>query len=1353
MIFTLGLAVSAFGLTPAADASSSVGASIGWNHPAVVDYSVALSSAGPPSDPYADASERVSVSSAGDDANGDSYSATHSSISADGRFVVFRSYATNLIADDTNGSRDVFLRDTQSGTTSRLSVSSNGSQGNGDSFSPVISADGTKVVFASDASNLVPGDTNGVTDVFLRDVPTGTTTRLSVSSTGNEANDVSAPRAISSNGNVVAFTSSATNLVTDVSEQSSLYRQLYLRSVDTDRTVMVSEYGGVAGVGSFMYGASLSADGQTVAFSAQADYGQSADAEASVWVRRMSTGDFTLITPASSQFSRTARWPVLSADGSSVAFVSDMTTYGATSPGRNHLVVAGTTSPGGKSVYPIKSGSGNPSMSSDGRFVGYESGSRLLVVDLLTRRLQAVPSGGSGVSLAGDGSSLALTSGVTSTVLKVDRRKLPAAVPDSQADGCAAQRTAWTATVCHADPVNTATGTYTSHTKDVSLPGRGVTFSLFREYSSGSTLVGDFGIGWTSALSMRLVADGTDKQVLHSGGVPQLEFFQKSDGSFAAPAGTTATLTRTADGFQLQLKSAETSHFDASGKLLRTVDRNGNGLTFGYGADGRINKVTDAAGRQVSISRNTAGRVTLISLPDGRQVGYTYVSNRLTGVTDLLGGTTTYTYDASNRLTDVTDQRGNAVVHNVYGADGRIASQTSPTHGTVTFSWDPITQTSTMTDARGGEWVEVYSSNVLVSRKDPLGNTTTFAYNADLTLRRMTDARGFATEMSYDARGNMLSRTGPAPSSITETFSYDSADRLLAQTNGRGHTTTYSYDAAGNMASVQLPDGQRTEYSYDTSGNGDLVAVTDPRGKIAQFGYDAAGNRIRVTTPTGDITTFTYDGSGRLVSVVDPRGNITGADPNAYRTSYTHDAADNTTSVTDPLGGRASSTYDSTGNLTQRTDANGHITTYTYDQGNRLTKVTAADLTETSYGYDTSDNLVSRIDAKQRTTTFAYDLANQLTRVNSPGSRVWTYEHDPAGNLAKTVDAKGNATTATTTDGTTVLNYDEVNRLVGVDYSDVTPDASYVYDEADNRVGMTDGSGTTSYTYDASNRLTAATRGTRVLGYSWDPAGNVTSQSYPDGSQVSYTYDDNSRLSTVASGTPTTRYSYTPAGQIARVALPPGNGHVEERDYDRAGRLTRIRSVKAGNVLNSFTYTLDPVGNPTTVATPTTTQTATYDPLDRLTGYCLNSDCTDYRNYTYDAVGNRLSEQAPSGTTTYAYNAADEMTSITPPGATTQTVGYDKNGNQLSVLGGTASYDQANRLAKYVKTIDGVVNTTTYTYNADGLWQTKKLAISGAGTTTTTSPGARSAYPQSSWKPMAATPPCVATPTAPTCSA
>lgn len=133
--------------------------------------------------------------------------------SADGRYVAFTSAAPNLASDDTNDTWDVWVRDRRTGTTSRVSQSTAGVPGDSSSCGQSLSPDGRYVSFTSDATNLVPGDTNGVADVFLRDLRAGTTVRTSLTADGRQGNDGSYSGVVTRDGRYVAFASTATNLV------------------------------------------------------------------------------------------------------------------------------------------------------------------------------------------------------------------------------------------------------------------------------------------------------------------------------------------------------------------------------------------------------------------------------------------------------------------------------------------------------------------------------------------------------------------------------------------------------------------------------------------------------------------------------------------------------------------------------------------------------------------------------------------------------------------------------------------------------------------------------------------------------------------------------------------------------------------------------------------------------------------------------------------------------------------------------------------------------------------------------------------------------------------------------------
>jgi Tol biopolymer transport system component len=174
----------------------------------------------------------------GDSGNGAS---GNPSLSADGRFVAFESDASDLVAGDGNGARDVFYRDLQAGITRLVSANAAGTgSGNGGSGSPSLAADGSRVAFASSASDLVPVDTNGDYDVFVRDLPSGPTRLVSINTAGTDSGNSDSGRPyLTPNGRFVAFESSSKDLV-DNNSNLGLYQDVFLRDLDAGVTQLVS---------------------------------------------------------------------------------------------------------------------------------------------------------------------------------------------------------------------------------------------------------------------------------------------------------------------------------------------------------------------------------------------------------------------------------------------------------------------------------------------------------------------------------------------------------------------------------------------------------------------------------------------------------------------------------------------------------------------------------------------------------------------------------------------------------------------------------------------------------------------------------------------------------------------------------------------------------------------------------------------------------------------------------------------------------------------------------------------------------------------------------------------------------
>jgi Tol biopolymer transport system component len=256
---------------------------------------------------------RVSVDSSGAQSNANS---TSTAISDDGRHVAFSSEATNLVSGDTNNAQDIFVHDRQTGQTRRVSVASNAAEANGSSGAMDISADGRFVTFSSAATNLVAGDTNGKADIFVYDLQAGSTTRVSVNSSGAQADGGGADPAISGDGRYVVFLSDSGNLDARADEyrgKDLVY--VHDRQIGQTTLASVASDGSILTVGLFDQ-PTISRDGRYVAFSFY-DKGNN-NGILHIWVRDIQTGESRSVENGNASSSSSS----LSADGKIVAFSS-----------------------------------------------------------------------------------------------------------------------------------------------------------------------------------------------------------------------------------------------------------------------------------------------------------------------------------------------------------------------------------------------------------------------------------------------------------------------------------------------------------------------------------------------------------------------------------------------------------------------------------------------------------------------------------------------------------------------------------------------------------------------------------------------------------------------------------------------------------------------------------------------------------------------------------------------------------------------------------------------------------------------------------------------------------------------
>lgn len=363
---------------------------------------------------------RASVSSAGAQANQESGSPA---VNGGGSVVVFESGASNLVAGDTNGVCDIFVRSVATGAVRRASVTGEGAQANGVSQGPSVSADGRYVAFESYASNLVAGDTNGTWDVFVKDMTTGLVRRVSTTADDAQVPANSYSAAISPNGRYVAFESDAANLVPG---DGNGRIDVYVKDLSTGAVVLASASASGAAGDEGSFAPSVSSTGR-VAFESDSTNLVTGDTNAvrDIFFKDVTTGAISCasVSAAGAQGAKSSHHPSISADGRYVAFDSDTVDLVTGDANSTVDVFVKDTSTGAvkrasaDSAGADSAGGFSPSLSADGRWVAFQSVAATLVAgdtngktdvfakDLTTGAIVRMSVSGAGAQ--GDGDSIA----------------------------------------------------------------------------------------------------------------------------------------------------------------------------------------------------------------------------------------------------------------------------------------------------------------------------------------------------------------------------------------------------------------------------------------------------------------------------------------------------------------------------------------------------------------------------------------------------------------------------------------------------------------------------------------------------------------------------------------------------------------------------------------------------------------------------------------------------------------------------------------------------------------------------------------------------------------------------------
>jgi RHS repeat-associated protein len=803
--------------------------------------------------------------------------------------------------------------------------------------------------------------------------------------------------------------------------------------------------------------------------------------------------------------------------------------------------------------------------------------------------------------------------------------------------------------------------------------------------------------------------------------------------------------------------------------LERLFDANGNPTTYRYDNRGNIIEAIDAIGGRTEYTVDGDDNVTSATDPLGHTITMSYDDRgNLLGATDALGRTMHHAYNADSNETLIVDPMGNVTSFD-YDAAGKAVRRTDALGNTVELSYQGSHAVGARYPDGGVVTGQLDAAGNISRRFNQDGTIVDMTWDANKhrlsdTVYRTIDGTltPMTTRYVYDRNGNLTETIwaddtpGNAADNPRQRIEYDVLGQVSATIDELGRRTRFEYDLNGRRTSVTYADGSSMRWEYDLQGN--LVATIDQSGRTTRFAYDALNRLVRAIGPDdtpGDptdnpTTEVVYDAAGHVSAQIDARGYRTDYEydvagqlkrmllpetmdastgtPRRATYSYAYDARGLLVSLTDPAGGviryeldalgqptRATgpdgsitqTSYDERGRISSRTDPLGHTTTYEYDLRGNLVSVTSPPPTATSdapvyhYDYDEAGLLTNVTDALGHVTRSEYDIRGRLAKQALPGGQVSSFEYDAKSRVVSRTDYNGQ---------TTAMEYDALDRVIRERFDDGV-EHRFAYTPTGKLASVTTPAGVETYEYDVMDRLTEAHDiFGEAIEYDYDLAGNRTELTTRAGT-TRYTYDELNRLDLViAPAGGTTSYGYDIMGNLVRTEMP--NGVVETRAYDSAYRLLFLGQQDGdGNVIESFTYTVDALARRTSVTEASGRSVSyIYDGLGRLVLESISDPAASNHTiaYSYDLVGNRLSRNdSDAGITTYQYDANDRLLSEATGGSSID-YSYDDNGAVVERRTSTGevtdyTWDARDRLVRVDVSTPSDAQTVQYTYAADGL--------------------------------------------------
>lgn len=668
-------------------------------------------------------------------------------------------------------------------------------------------------------------------------------------------------------------------------------------------------------------------------------------------------------------------------------------------------------------------------------------------------------------------------------------------------------------------------------------------------------------------------------------------------------------------------------------------------------------------------------------LRDKHATTYTFNANgAITAVKEPTGFTAAYTYDANENLISVMDATGDAITKagSTLG-DSQYYRDLRKSFGV----FDPSTNQ--------GKTVAQLSASEIIALK--LRFTTTFTYDANGNMLSRTDGEGNKTTFTYTAFNKIATQTAAWGNVLADLDTLAAREKRAAL----GYPSTLA--GLSDAQKTALRAAYTTTYIYSTDGKQNLLEIRSPSGGLTKFSnYDAFGNALTKTvfTDATDLVTA----AKQLV------------------TTYVFDAFGNNTRITEPNGSITNMTYDRFGNVLTRTDGRGGVTTLTYDGANRLLTSTDPELNFTYNVYDAVGNRLSVTDASGHFIYSVYDKNNRLIQVKDPSATSASLDHIET----LTYDVTGNNTTVTDELGrVTTYVYDESNRLLEVkdpaivnEWGSTTYSTKYSYDADDHRVGFTDRNGyVTSYQYNGAGLLIqTADAINNVTKYLYDvnlkQISVIVGATLPIAMQrkTLFRFDEADQLiaETDATGV-TTSYAYDDAGRKVKVVSALADAAMKSDDpYYLEIRLNMGIGYSGGPMAGQAKLAADLTNNDKALIASKFTTDFTY--AFNATGLLVTETSAPVgvgvravTKHQFDKNGNEVTTtDANNRATTFTFDKNNRAVMMTDANSIKTVYRYDSRGNRVSVMiGVTAAFNAATGKIDVTSTEGGQV--TTHTYN------------------------------------------------------